>query len=144
MSEFAALHRLADRLRRGIQQTHRRSILERAGYATIKGIEAETPVRTGDLKRGNVLAVQSLGDYARIHNLMDYATLVEYGRGPITAAPGKVLRFEVPGQILYRKRVKGTRPNPFYRRGAERSGAERARVMREVGGQILAAIGGRR
>jgi hypothetical protein len=144
MTNVDALHRLADSLRRGIQQKHRTSILERAGYATIRGIESETPVRTGDLRRGNVLTVQSLGDYARIHNLMDYATLVEYGRGPIEAAPGKVLRFEIGGQVLYRKQVKGTRPNPFYRRGAERSSGERARVMREVGGQILTAIGGRR
>lgn len=140
----AALNRLAASLRQGIQQKHRQSILERAGYATIKGIEAETPVRTGDLRRGNVLTVQSLGDYARIHNIQPYASLVEYGRGPIEAAPGKVLRFEIGGQVLYRKRVKGTKPNPFYRRGAERSSAGREQAMREVGGQILAEIGGRR
>lgn len=143
MSEFAALHNLAASLRQGIQQKHRTSILGRAGAATIQGIQAETPVRTGDLRRANVLTVQSVGDYARIHNLMEYASLVEYGRGPIEAAPGKVLRFAIGGQVLYRKRVKGARPNPFYRRGAERSAAEHARIMREVGGQILIEIGGR-
>lgn len=144
MSDFAAMGHLADSLRRGIQQKHRHSVLERAGQVTITaGIEPETPYKTGDLRRGNVLTVQSLGEYARIHNIMAYAPFVEYGRKEVVAPPGKVLRFEIGGQVLYRKRVKGTRPNPFYRRGADRSASARAQVMRDIGGTILAEIGGR-
>jgi hypothetical protein len=144
MSDFAGLRILADRLRTGIQQRHRRAILERAGEATVRAIAVETPFRTGTLQRSNVLTVQSLGEFARITNTQAYAPFVEYGRGPIEAAPGKVLRFEIGGQVFYRKRVKGTKPNPFYKRGAARSAPDRAAAMRGVAGEILAEIGGRR
>lgn len=42
-----------------------------------------------------------------------HAGFVEHGRGPVEAPPGKVLRFEVNGRVLFRKRVGPARARPF-------------------------------
>ena len=44
-----------------------------------------------------------------------YASIVEDGRGPITARPGKVLRFKPKGssKFIFRKRVGPARAKPF-------------------------------
>lgn len=45
--------------------------------------------------------------------LKSYASFVEEGRGPVVASPGKVLRFEIDGEVFYRKRVRAAKARPF-------------------------------
>lgn len=47
------------------------------------------------------------------HFPLDYTSFVENGRGPIQAAPGKMLRFVINGNVLYRKSVGPSAPRPF-------------------------------
>jgi len=42
-----------------------------------------------------------------------FAHFVEFGRGAITAKNGKVLRFEVGGQVLFRRSVGPAKAHPF-------------------------------
>lgn len=74
------------------------------------------PVRTGQLRRSIAATPASAsagGVTATYGTATPYAPYVEYGRGPVVAGPGKVLRFEVGGRVLYRKRVGPARPRPF-------------------------------
>mgnify|MGYP000155525324 CR=1 FL=1 len=44
----------------------------------------------------------------------EYAAILEFGRGPIRADEG-YLRFEVDGEVIYRKEVSGHPPYPWFR-----------------------------
>lgn len=50
-----------------------------------------------------------------------YPYVVNFGRGPVTAKPGGVLRFEVGGKILFRKSVRAAKAQHFAERGLEAS-----------------------
>ena len=49
----------------------------------------------------------------RITNATPHIGYVLKGRDPVEAKPGKMLRFEIDGQVFYRKRVGGADANPF-------------------------------
>lgn len=45
----------------------------------------------------------------------EYSIHLEYGRGPVEADDGEALRFEnEDGEVIYRTRVEGHRPYPFF------------------------------
>lgn len=50
---------------------------------------------------------------------IEYAAIVEMGRGPIEAKGDGYLRFEVDGEVLYRKRVGPAAPKPYLRPAVE-------------------------
>jgi len=45
----------------------------------------------------------------------EYAVHLEFGRGPIRASGDGYLRFEVDGEVIFRKEVSGHPPYPFFR-----------------------------
>jgi hypothetical protein len=49
----------------------------------------------------------------RVGSPLSYALIHHEGRGPVIAAPGKVLRFKVGGQVLFRHSVGPAKPNHF-------------------------------
>jgi hypothetical protein len=49
----------------------------------------------------------------RIANDADYLPFVLRGRGAVVAGPGKMLRFEIDGQVFFRKRVGPAKANPY-------------------------------
>jgi hypothetical protein len=49
----------------------------------------------------------------------NYPYIVNYGRGPVFAKPGGVLRFEVGGKILFRKSVGAAKAQHFAEKGLE-------------------------
>ena len=53
-----------------------------------------------------------------------YPYVIEHGRGPIEASPGKVLAFEVGGRMVFTKRVGPARAQPFMRPALQQSRAQ--------------------
>jgi hypothetical protein len=115
---------------------------------TIQGVAAAQPhigVKTGTLRRsmahkpatfGGGVATGSYGTavpYARIHN---------DGRGPVVAGPGKMLRFEIGGQTLYRKRVGPAAGRQFMEKSVARIRPMLPREMNAVLKRIVARMGG--
>lgn len=45
----------------------------------------------------------------------EYAVILEFGRGPVEAPEGSALKFEVDGETIFRKKVSGHPPYPFFR-----------------------------
>lgn len=60
-------------------------------------------------ERGESSAVFSVGSNA------EYAPILEFGRGPIEAEEGSALKFEVDGETIFRKRVSGHPPYPWFK-----------------------------
>jgi hypothetical protein len=74
------------------------------------------PVVTGHLRRSITTSRAAFaGGVARGSwgTNVPYAKHVEFGRGPVVARPGGVLRFTVGGRVLYRQKVRAARPRPF-------------------------------
>lgn len=93
--------------------------------------KALVPVKTGHLRRSITHQPATFaGGVARGRwgTNVPYARHVEFGRGPVVAGPGRVLRFEVGGRVLYRKRVGPARARPFLFAAARRL---RGRFRRE-------------
>lgn len=69
-----------------------------------------------------------------------HAKWVEWGRGPVVAKAGKMLRFEIGGQVLFRKRVGPAKAQFFLRRSfdarknaiTQRVDAAAARIVARV------------
>jgi hypothetical protein len=72
--------------------------------------------RTGDLERsiqGHLTGSDPDGSRGEIVATEKYASFVENGRGPVEVKRAKFLRFEIDGQLFFRKRVKEAAPRPF-------------------------------
>jgi hypothetical protein len=68
--------------------------------------------RPGRTKAAWQLSKAGLGAM-RLLNAVPWLKYLVQGRGPIVAKPGKVLRFVIDGEVLYRHRVGPAAPNAF-------------------------------
>lgn len=96
-----------------------------ASQAVIRGVregaqEAKTKHRftnrSGDLERsieGTVLGWDGDTCKGTIVAKSKYASFVEEGRGPVVAKAGGMLRFQIGGQVFFRKSVKAAAARPF-------------------------------
>lgn len=110
-----------------------RDILRRTLAVEARAV-ALCPVDEGRLRASidHEIGRDEHGLYGRVGTDVEYALLVERGTGVfeeavpgvkpsankgrrITAKGGGVLRFEVGGQVLYRRSIAGMRPQPFLR-----------------------------
>ena len=114
--------------------------------ATLKG---ETPRGRGEkspqLVKNYQVAMSYGPQHARysIENRTSYLPYVVNGRPAITAAPGKMLRFSINGQVFFRKRVRAAKANPFPARvQAKMRGRVGAAQRAIVAGIIRRARGG--
>jgi hypothetical protein len=79
--------------------------------------------RTEDLRRSLQREIRQsgrsiTGTVKSLGSIAPYNRFVHDGRGPVVAKPGKVLRLVLcNGQVLYRKRVRAAKANPFMDRG---------------------------
>jgi len=119
-SVAAELTRLSTSVRRFEERFVREAAEKGLQYA-----RSYTPVRSGRLAQS--LRIESHGSLEH-HiiiggNRAPYAPYVEYGTRPHTILPRRAhaLRFEVKGEIIYRRRVHhpGSRPQLIMRRAAE-------------------------
>jgi HK97 gp10 family phage protein len=115
------------------------TMVERAakGYA---------PVKTGHLRRSitHSVTASSMVTTTKIGTNVPYAKYVEFGRGPITAAPGRVLRFEIGGVVLFRKSVGPAKARPFlFRAFREMRGRIQQRFRQVAPRSIARIVGGR-
>jgi len=104
--------------------------MQRVSLQVEASAKALAPVQTGHLRRSitNQVTAHGKSIVARIGTNVPYARYVEEGRGPIEAGPGRVLRFEIGGQVFYRKRVGPARPKPYMKPALV---ANRSRIVRE-------------
>jgi hypothetical protein len=117
-------------------------MLKSTDRLTLQGVAfamAKTPVRTGQLRRANAAkpAVWAGGASGSYGNATPYAKHVEFGRRGFSAGPGKMLRFTINGQTLYRKSVGPAAARPFIRPSVDRL---RPLVAREYGAGLDRAI----
>ncbi len=110
-----------------------RDILRRTLAVEARAV-ALCPVDEGRLRASidHEVGRDAHGLYGRVGTNVEYALEVERGTGVfettvvgvapsknkgrrITAHDGGVLRFEIGGQVLYRRSIKGMRPQPFLR-----------------------------
>ena len=77
-------------------------------------MENEVPVGlTHGLKNSIVIEAQGHGLY-RVGSHKEYASYVNYGRGPVDASPGKWLHWVDPQYgSIFTKHVRASRPNDF-------------------------------
>lgn len=138
--EFAARMNAAEQVV-GDEMTQGIDRLTLQGEAFTK---AETPVKTGHLRRsiahqpatyGGGVATGSWG------TATPYAPYVEDGRGPVVASPGKMLRFEIGGTVLYRKRVGPAAGKQMFRKATQRIRPMVAREFSAVAARIIARMG---
>lgn len=87
----------------------------------VADMQAIVPVDTGNLKMSIKVVVMSRGrlEIGPDTVLAPYAWDVEFGTKPhvIEAKPGKMLRFQAGGKVIYTRRVNhpGTRAQPYVR-----------------------------
>jgi len=91
------------------------------GNSMVADMQAIVPVDTGNLKMSIKVVVMSRGRLAIGPDtvLAPYAWDVEFGTKPhvIEAKPGKMLRFQAGGKVIYTRKVNhpGTRAQPYVR-----------------------------
>lgn len=118
--QFDDAHAFAGKLA-GAQQVVQREMIAATNRLTLQGVAfamQATPVRTGHLRRSNAAEPATFGGgvvTGKYGNATPYAPPVEFGRRGFSAGPGKVLRFVVGGQVLYRKSVGPAAARPFIR-----------------------------
>lgn len=95
------------------------------GDEVVRTLQAEAPVRTGQLKKGIRYRTQQKGQREielRVTSEAPYTVYVIRGRGPVEAKNAKALRFEPgpPGSgFIFRKRVGPAKANPFVARAMQ-------------------------
>ena len=113
------------------------------GDTYLKALQAETPVRTGQL-RGAYQTTDSYSEISaeyRITNTTPYLKWVVNGRGPVEATSGKALRFVINGQVFFRKRVGPAKANPFPARAARTMAPYIATAQATLPGLIVRSYG---
>jgi len=104
-----------------------------------------TPVKRGTLRRG-ITAKPAVVSGTTVTGSwgtnVPYARPVEEGRGPVVASPGKMLRFEIGGTVLYRKRVRAAKGRFMFRDAQARIRPLVAREFAAVTKRIVARMGG--
>lgn len=85
--------------------------------------------RTVEIRAGTVRV--------RITNRAPYLGWVLHGRGPIVATSGKVLRFEILGEVFFRRRVGPAKANDFPRAARTQMAGEIAALPGALAQAIL-------
>lgn len=115
---------------------------------TIKGeafTKAETPVKTGHLRRSITHKPATFGGGVARGSwgtATPYALPVERGRRGFSAGPGKMLRFEIGGKVLYRKRVGPAKGHFMFRKAEIRIRPMVKTEFQAVNRRIIARLGG--
>ena len=122
-----------------------RKSMDRSVLAVEASAKRVVPVKTGNLRRSITHEVRATGGgmVGKVGTNVPYAERVEKGRGPVVATRAKVLRFEINGQVIYRKRVGPAKGKPYLRPAIT---ANRARIDREfaqVPKRVLQRLGAR-
>jgi hypothetical protein len=104
--------------------------MQRATLAVESDAKARVSVVTGNLRRSitSTARASAGGVEGRIGTNTPYARIVEEGRGPIDAGEGRVLRFVIGGEVLYRRRVGPAAARPYLRPAFD---AQRGRIRTE-------------
>lgn len=94
--------------------------------AVSEGLDGAAAYVAGVARRGTKgklaasITVRRVGAHERVIGTdLPYAEFVENGRPAITAAPGKALRFEVAGRVVFAKRVAAAEAQHFMARAAD-------------------------
>lgn len=126
----------ARQLQRVAADLRRPLIMGRVVATVGKHVRAVEPVKSGELRAKTVDRVDS-PTQGRIHAGAPHSRIVHEGRGPIVAGPGRMLRFEINGQVLFRKRVGPAKANPFMVIGLDRAMPEVRRDLEDIGNGLL-------
>ena len=127
-ADEAAIDRAVDR---GVEQTAEQ-ISEDASQLA--------PVDTGRLANSLRAERRGSGEWAVIADT-DYSRFVEYGRGPVVATEADALRFEIDGQVFFRKSVGPAPAQPFLRPAIDMNRSALARNIRdEIRRTILSGL----
>jgi len=94
-------------------------------------VKEEAPVDEGRLHGSFQITQMGTLSWAITSNA-EYRWIVNNGRGEIIAKPGHTLRFEVGGQVIYRKRVRAAKANPFYDRAIAATEGEIPNIIDRV------------
>lgn len=114
----------------------------RVGIMVERGAKGYTPVKTGTLRRSitNQVAVSPMVTRVTVGTNVPYAKYVEFGRGPITASPGKVLRFEIGGKVIFRKSVGPAKARPFLYKAFRELRGRISAEFRKVPAAVIARL----
>lgn len=99
----------------------------------------EAPVKTGTLRR-SITSNPVTPTLGIVGANVPYAKWVHNGRGPITAGPGRMLRFEIGGTVFFRKSVGPAKANPFMRRALASSRAQIRAEWQQLAKRIAARL----
>ena len=123
-----------------IVRAHREEMRE-LGRRIDSALQREAPVKTGRLRKGITFKTYDSGSSTelKVSSEAPYTKWVIRGRGPVVAKRAKVLRFEIDGRILYRRRVGPAKANPFPRRALSGLSVESSVVARRMAARVLAA-----
>jgi hypothetical protein len=101
----------------------------------------EAPHKTGTLRR-SITTDPPTPTRGVVGTNLPYVKWVHNGRGPITAGPGKMLRFTIGSTVYFRKSVGPAKANPFMRRALQsQRGAIRAE-WQQMAARIAAKLRG--
>jgi hypothetical protein len=130
-------------LRQGIFIGDKRALMGEALPVVYREVQAETPERSGRLKRGTTYAILPNGSGV-IRNAEAHALPVHEGSRPhiIAAKNAKTLAFSVGGVTVFPTRVRhpGNRPNAFMARGLGNAIPQISDVLGRWGGVVLAGM----
>lgn len=127
---------------RPIVEAETRNAMNRATVIVQGTARQLVPVDTGRLRASIATEIRGTGGgvVGVVGSNVKYARIVEEGRGPVVAK-GRALRFEIGGQIIFRKSVGPAKGKPYLRPALQRN---RARIGREFDTalkRIMARIG---
>jgi hypothetical protein len=69
----------------------------------------------------------------RVVNPVDYAAIIEFGRGPVTPTNADVLRFEAGGEVVYTMRSGPVAPQPMIRPAVDETKRQVGAIARSSG-----------
>jgi hypothetical protein len=140
---IAKLQRMTEVAREAQQQ-----VIRALGDRYLHVLQDETPEGEGE-HPGQLRAAYTTeqrysqaGASYTISNVTPYLRYVLNGRGPVEASSGKMLRFVINGQVIFRKRVGPAAPNPFADRAAQMMAPEIAAASQELANLIVRGYSG--
>jgi len=137
--EVTAFVRLLNSASAGVTD-EMRDATERATGMLMNEARQMVRVRTGETRRmiGRTVRVVSGSAVGEVRSAAPWSRYLEHGRGPIEAAPGRVLRWVSPtGAVIYARRVGPAAAQPFM---APALAATRIRIRAEYQGAVRKAM----
>lgn len=135
------LYYVADAIQNLISESAKDSLLRSAVFVIKQHIDANTP--WDNVKRATSHQIID-NTSAYITNDHHAAVWLDEGTKPhvIEAKNAKALRFEIGGQVLFRKRVNhpGTKPTHFWTNGVESGVREVDQLLVAFGGRVLVEV----